>query len=70
LSIKDRVDYALLQQALIMYWHIHDLWGPVNLVASTVVELDDTPLYLMDDIVIVFGPPTDYLLRFSRERRH
>jgi hypothetical protein len=27
---------------LIMYWHIRDLWGPTNLVASTVTELDDT----------------------------
>jgi hypothetical protein len=29
------------EQALIMYWHIHDLWGPANLVASMVAELDD-----------------------------
>jgi hypothetical protein len=27
---------------LIMYWHIRDLWDPVNLVASTVAEFDDT----------------------------
>jgi hypothetical protein len=33
---------------LIMYWHIHDLWGTKNLVASTVAELDDTPPYLTD----------------------
>jgi hypothetical protein len=32
--------------------------------------LDDTPLYFMDDIGIVFGPPTDYPVRFSRGRRH
>jgi hypothetical protein len=25
-----------------MYWWIHDLWGPANLVASTVTELYDT----------------------------
>jgi hypothetical protein len=25
-----------------MYWHIQDLWGPTNLVASTVTELEDT----------------------------
>jgi hypothetical protein len=31
-----------------MYWHIQDLLGPTNLVASTVTELDDTPLYLTD----------------------
>jgi hypothetical protein len=41
-SIKDRVGWALLQQAMIMYWHIWDLWGPAILVASTVSELDDT----------------------------
>jgi hypothetical protein len=26
-----------------------DLWGLTNLVASTVAELDDTPLYFTDD---------------------
>jgi hypothetical protein len=31
-----------------MYWHICDLSGPANLVASTVVELDDTLPYLTD----------------------
>jgi hypothetical protein len=31
-----------------MYWHIHDLWGPTNLVTLTVVELDDTPPYFTD----------------------
>jgi hypothetical protein len=35
-------------QALIMYWHIWDLWGPANLVASMVAELDDTLPYLTD----------------------
>jgi hypothetical protein len=44
---------------LIIYWRIHDLWGPVNLVASTVTELDNTPLYFMGDSGIVWGPPTD-----------
>jgi hypothetical protein len=66
-SIKDHVDWALLQQTLIMYWRIRDLWGPTNLVASMVTELDDTPLYLMDDIGIVFGPSTDNPLRFRVE---
>jgi hypothetical protein len=32
--------------------------GPINLVASTVAELDDTSLYFTNDIGIVFGPPT------------
>jgi hypothetical protein len=40
-----------------MYWCIPDLWGPVNLVASMVTELDDTPLYFRGDIGIVLGPP-------------
>jgi hypothetical protein len=33
---------------LIMYWRIRDLWGPANLVASTVAELDDTLPRFMD----------------------
>jgi hypothetical protein len=44
--------------------------GLANFVASTVTELDDTPLYFTDDIGIVFGPPTNYPVRFSRGRRH
>jgi hypothetical protein len=45
------VDYGLCQlglneQALIMYWCIHDLLGPTNLVASCVAEFDDTLPYL------------------------
>jgi hypothetical protein len=32
---------------------------PANIVASTVAELDDTPLYFMDDIGIVWGPLMD-----------
>jgi hypothetical protein len=39
--IKDHVSWAPLQQASIMYWCIWDLWGPTNLVALTVAELDD-----------------------------
>jgi hypothetical protein len=54
----------------VVYWRIQNLWGLANLVALTVTELDDTPLHFMDDIGIVFGPPTDYLKRFSREKRH
>jgi hypothetical protein len=41
-SIKDCIGWAMLQQALIMYWRIWDLWGPANIVALTVAELDDT----------------------------
>jgi hypothetical protein len=54
----------------VAYWHIRDLWGPTNLVASTVAELDDSPLYFTDDIGIVFGPPMNYPARFSHGRRH
>jgi hypothetical protein len=32
---------------------------PANIVASTVAELDDTPLYFTGDIGIVWGPPMD-----------
>jgi hypothetical protein len=31
-----------------MYWHMRDLCDPANLVTSMVIELDNTPLYLMD----------------------
>jgi hypothetical protein len=50
----------------------YGIYGPLptNLVASMVAELDDTPLYFTDDIGIVFGPPTDYPSRFSREKQH
>jgi hypothetical protein len=69
-SIKHRVSWALLQQALIMYWRIQDLWGPTNLVASTVVELDDTlPLFTdvqWDSVRATHGCP----LRLSRGRRY
>jgi hypothetical protein len=32
-----------------MYWHIRDIWNPVNLVALSDAELDDTLPYLLDD---------------------
>jgi hypothetical protein len=51
-----------------MHWRIRDLWGPTNLVALTVAEFDDTPVYLTDVIGIVFRPPMDYPLRFLCER--
>jgi hypothetical protein len=54
----------------VVYWSIWDLWGPVNLVPSTVTELDETPLYFTDGIGIVFGSPTDYASRFLCGRRH
>jgi hypothetical protein len=58
------------EQDLFVYESVWDLWGFTNLVALTVVELDDTSLYFMGDVGIVFGPPTDYPARFSRGRRH
>jgi hypothetical protein len=69
-SIKDHVGCALLQQALSCVLTHTGFMGSVNLVASMVAELDDTPLYFMDDIGIVFGPPTNYPARFSCGRRH
>jgi hypothetical protein len=48
-SIKDRVGWPPLQQALIMYWYIQDVWSPTNLVALTVTELDDTLPHFTDD---------------------
>jgi hypothetical protein len=47
------------EQACIMYWRIHDLWGPTNLVASFVTETEAIPPYLQDDNGIVYRPPTD-----------
>jgi hypothetical protein len=36
----------------------YEIYGdPANIVASTVVELDDTPLYFTGDIRIVWRPP-------------
>jgi hypothetical protein len=55
--------------ALIGYDHVK-VAAETSLVASTDAELDDTPLYFTDDIGIVFGPPTDYPLRFLCGRRH
>jgi hypothetical protein len=49
MSIKDHVGRTPLQQALIMYWHIWDIWSPANLVALTVAELDDTLPRFTDD---------------------
>jgi hypothetical protein len=53
------IDHLARWARLIMYWRIQDLWGPANLVASLVAELDDTPPYFTSDIGIVWGPPMD-----------
>jgi hypothetical protein len=59
-SIKNHNGWALLQQALIMYWRIQDVWGPANLVALMAAELDDTlPHASRMYNMIVFGPPMD-----------
>jgi hypothetical protein len=69
-SIKDRVGCALLQQALsCVLTHIGFI-GSYKLSSLTVVELNDNLPHFMDDIGIVFGPPTDYPSRFSHGRRH
>jgi hypothetical protein len=46
MSIKTRVGWALMNKHLIMYYRIQDLWGPANLVTSSVAELDDNLPYL------------------------
>jgi hypothetical protein len=70
MSIKDHIGCALLQQALSCVLMQTGFMGSHKLSSSTVVELDDTLPRFMDDIGIVFGPPTDYPSRFSRGRRH
>jgi hypothetical protein len=68
MSIKDRISCALLQQALSCILTHTGFTEPRKLSSLTVIELDDTLPRFMDDIGIVFGPPTDYPLRFSRGR--
>jgi hypothetical protein len=48
-SIKDHIGWAPLQQALILYWRIRDIWCPTNLLALMVAELDDNLPHFMDD---------------------
>jgi hypothetical protein len=55
---------------LIMYWHIQDLWGPANLVALTVVELDDTPPYLTGVQCDSVGATHGCSLRYRVEDLH
>jgi hypothetical protein len=69
-SIKDRVGCAMLQQALSCVLTHMGFMGSRKLSNLMVVELDDTLPRFTDDIGIVFGPPTDYLSRFLRGRRH
>jgi hypothetical protein len=59
-----------MNKHLIIYWCIWDLWGPANLVASTVVELDDTPPYLMDDRRDSVGATHRCLSRYHVEDLH
>jgi hypothetical protein len=69
-SIKGRVGCALLQQALSYVLTHTRFMGSHKLSSLMVVELDDTLPRFMDDIGIVFRPPTDYPSRFLRGRRH
>jgi hypothetical protein len=48
---------GLNEQSLIMYWCIRDLWGLTNLVASCVVELNNTLPRLWMLYRIVSGHP-------------
>jgi hypothetical protein len=68
--IKDRVGCALLQQALSCVLTHTRFMESRKLSSLMVVELDDTLPRFTDDIGIVFGSPTDYPSRFTRERRH
>jgi hypothetical protein len=70
MSIKDRVGYALLQQALSYVLTHTGFMESRKLSSLMVVELDDILSRFTDDIGIVFGSPTDYPSRFSRGRRH
>jgi hypothetical protein len=64
-----RTDRLALVNKIELCTNTYEIYGdPANLVASTVAELNDTPLYFIDDIRIVFGPPTNYPVRFSRGR--
>jgi hypothetical protein len=68
--IKDRVGCALLQQALSCVLTHMGFMGSHKLSILMVVELDNILPRFMDDIGIVFEPPTDYPSRFLRGRRH
>jgi hypothetical protein len=61
LAPVNKIDYVLAHTGFM---------GSRKLSNLTIAEWDNTPLYFMDDIRIVFGPPTDYSLRFSCGRRH
>jgi hypothetical protein len=49
---------------MIVYWHIRDLWGPTNLIASMITELDDTlPCFMdvhWDSVWVTHGCPSRY----------
>jgi hypothetical protein len=61
---------GLNEQALIMYWHIQDLWGPVNLVASCVAETEVILPYLtgvhQDSSWATHGCPSRYRVKDVR----
>jgi hypothetical protein len=69
-SIKDLIGCVILQQALSCVLTHTGFMGYHKLSSLTVAELDDILPRFTDDIGIVFGPPTDYPLRFLRGRRH
>jgi hypothetical protein len=53
-----------VKQTLIMYWHIWDLWGLANLVASCVAETEAILPYIMgvhqDSAWATHGCPSRY----------
>jgi hypothetical protein len=55
-----RTDRLALVNKIELCTDAYKIYGdPTNVVASTVTELDNTPLYFTDDIGIVCRPPTD-----------
>jgi hypothetical protein len=55
-----RADRLALVNKIELCTDAYKIYGdPTNVVALTVAELDDTPLYFTDDIGIVWGSPTD-----------
>jgi hypothetical protein len=55
-----RTNHLALVNKIELCTDAYEIYGdPVNVVASTIVELDDIPLYFLCDIVIVWVPPMD-----------
>jgi hypothetical protein len=53
-----------------MYWRIQDICSLANLVALSIIELDDTLLYLLDDRRDSVGGTHGCLSRYCVENLH